>query len=137
MAQRRKAAAEKHFSFRHKKLAANPRLLYDNFIEPDDSYPAHFQKPPQTSIHPAIRLRIFSQSYNNKFGEPNHPADAMKKAKEKREVLIRVASESLSAQLAGANSDATRFSVHREGNFRVGLSAEEAGSTFDGPQTTR
>ena len=72
LAQRRKAAAEKHFSFRHKKLAANPRLLYDNFIEPDDSYPAHFQKPPQTSIHPAMRLRIFSQSYNNKLGVATH-----------------------------------------------------------------
>ena len=106
-----------------------PRLLYDNSIATDDSYPAHFQKPPQTSTLPAMRLRMFFQSYNNKFGEPNHPADAMKKAKEKREVLIRVASESLSAQLAGANSDATRFSVHREGNFSGRF--ECRGSGFD------
>ena len=120
---------EKTFLFARIISPLKPRPLYDNSIEIDDSYPANFQKPPQPSTHPAMRLRIFFQSYNNKFGEPNHPADAMKKAKEKREVLIRVASESLSAQLAGANSDATRFSVHREGNFSGRF--ECRGSGFD------
>ena len=45
-----------------------PRLLYDISIATDDSFPAHFQKPPQLSTIPAMRLRMFFQSCNNKLG---------------------------------------------------------------------
>ena len=100
-------------------------------VSPPQPCPPHLTEQPAPSPFSllAIRPGMFFQSRNSKFGEPNHPADAMKKAKEKREVLIRVASESLSAQLAGANSDATRFSVHREGNFSGRF--ECRGSGFD------
>ena len=42
-----------------------PRLLYDNSIATDEPFPAHFQKPPQPSTHPAMRLRMFVESGNN------------------------------------------------------------------------